>query len=307
VQALARQLAGELAILEVHLHPAREVPDFAVLVKETAQLAAVLESFPARLQAFLDRWGEERDPRLPSLWLEFDLPGASGVVPVPNFCAKVRETAEHRWVVAELLPRLNGGPLTSWQQEAAVRCLRAIPATAQLIYAFNLLPRGGDLRLEVFGLQPAEIVAYLARIGAPVPPDEVAGVATLFAGIERTHLSFDLGADGIRPRIGLEGSFARLTRREPRWGELLDGLGRWGLCSPEQREALLAWTGWDSFWTAPDIWPRGPAGMDAFCIRFLSHVKVAYQPGRPLEAKAYLAFGPHRRHAGREPRTGDPS
>src|SRR4029079_11678369 len=45
-QALARRLMGELAILEIHLHPARESPDFALLVKDAAQLGEVLPALP---------------------------------------------------------------------------------------------------------------------------------------------------------------------------------------------------------------------------------------------------------------------
>ena len=126
-------------------------------------------------------------------------------------------------------------------------------------------------------------------------PRDLAEAAGLFEGTERTHLSFDVGPEGIRPRIGIEGSFAALPGREARWQELFGRLERRGLCSPAQREALLAWPGSDSFWTAPERWPADPAWLGAFCIRYLSHLKAVWRPGRALEAKAYLAFGPYRR------------
>lgn len=33
------------------------------------------------------------------------------------------------------------------------------------------------------------------------------------------------------------------------------------------------------------------AGIQGFCVRSLSHVKVVCDPSRELEAKAYLMFG----------------
>jgi hypothetical protein len=70
------------------------------------------------------------------------------------------------------------------------------------------------------------------------------------------------------------------------------------LCSPEKRDAVLAWPGQDSFWTAPDRWPVEAVGLGGVCVRFLSHLKVVGQPGRPPQVKAYLGFRylsrPHR-------------
>ena len=60
------------------------------------------------------------------------------------------------------------------------------------------------------------------------------------------------------PRVGMEGSFSRLPRREPRWRELLDRLVARGLCPPEKRDALLAWPGYDTFWSASGAWPVWP-------------------------------------------------
>lgn len=285
--------------MEVQLAPARATPDLSVLLAGRSQIARALEILePPHWRALLAGWARRRDPRIASFWLEFDLSRSRAAVPAPSLCVKLRGPVDGSWVLDSLLPTLRGRSLARRQRQAAARCLREIPATAQLLYAFSLLPRGGDLRLELFGLAPREMGTYLKRIEAPVHPAEVARAASLFEGVERTHLSFDLGAQQVRPRVGIEGAFPGLPRREPRWGALLDRLAGAGLCTAAQRAALFAWPGWDSFWTAPDLWPADPRWMGAFCVRYLSHVKVVWQPGRTLEAKAYLAFQALRRGNG---------
>ena len=112
----------------------------------------------------------------------------------------------------------------------------------------------------------------------------------LFAGVERIHLSFDIGSE-ILPRTGLEGSFSRLPRREPRWKDLFDRLVDRGLCAPEKRDAALAWPGYDSFWTAPEGWPVSPRLAAGFFVRNLSHVKGRLPSRSEPEAKVYLMFG----------------
>jgi hypothetical protein len=195
------------------------------------------------------------------------------------------------WLADSLLPTLHGRPLTAAQREKVLLCARAVPSSARLLYAFSLLSRPENaVRLEILGLGPAEARDYLAQV-APHTLPTLAEIAPLLATAENPHLSFDIGATGeVLPRIGLEGAFPRQPPREPRWAELL---GRWverGLCSPEKRDAVLAWPGQDSYWTAPDRWPVEAVGVGRLCVRFLSHLKVVGEAGRPPQAKAYLGW-----------------
>ena len=205
-------------------------------------------------------------------------------------CAKLFSDAQLAWLIESLYPSLHGRPLTPGQHRLVRRCHEAIPAPAYLLYAFSLLPRWSDaVRMEIFGLDPAAIVSYLESV-APEAVPWVEREAALFAGVERIHLSLDLGEE-ILPRIGIEGSFVRLPRREPRWSELFERLVSRGLCEPGKRDAVLAWVGSESFRTAPAAWPVGAVGTGGFCFRKPSHVKVVCRPDREPEAKAYLLFG----------------
>lgn len=236
---------------------------------------------------FLSRWPEP----VSAIWLEFDLDKEPVGLPAPVVCAKLSRQVDPQWLTGSLLPALHDAPLSPEQRELVHAAVQEIPAPASLLYVFSLRSRGtGAVRLEIFGMGPDEILSYLGRV-APARVADAARAAPLFEGVERVHLSFDIASE-ILPRIGIEGSFSRLPPREPRWLDLFEDLVKRGLCAPDKRDAALAWSGYDTFWTAPAAWPREAAGIRCACARTLSHVKVVCRPDREPEAKVYLAFGP---------------
>ncbi len=264
--------------------------DLSIRVETPEQAREMAElPLPAHLRAFLKQWSEREDrfSSVPCLWLEFDLDSDTEGFPTPSVCARLPRHAELDWIVETLLPALRGEPLSAAQAGLVRRCHGQLPGEASLLYVFSLLSRPGcPVRMELFGLDPDAAVAYLGHV-APHTVPGLAGIAPLFAGVDRPHLSFDVG-DGreILPRVGLEGSFAR--QRDPRWAEFLARLVAHGLCTPEESSAIESWVGYDSFWTAAADWPLEQAGARGFCVRALSHVKVAARPGRVPEAKVYL-------------------
>lgn len=296
LRRLARRLPGDLlTVLEIRLASEAGPIDLSLRVERPDQalrLAGCFLSVP-HLQSFLSRWAASEESLSPvhSIWLEFDLDREPHGTPQPVVCAKLQPDLPPGWLTGSLFPALHGRPLDPDQRRLVELCHESIPAPAYLLYVFSLLSRGDDtLRLEIFGLDPPGIVSYLKRVspGAVAWAESAAG---LFEGVERIHLSLDLGAGGteILPRIGIEGSFSRLPGREPRWRELFDRLVERGLCRPGERDAALAWPGAESFWIAPGDWPAEAPG--GFCFRKLSHIKVICRPDRGAEAKVYLLFG----------------
>jgi hypothetical protein len=289
----ARHLpATGLAALEVRLGREPGPVDLSLRLSEPASaLEAAERPLPAHLRSFLAVWAEPGGPfaQVPCVWLEFDLDRDRRALPVPTVCSRLPHAVDTGWLLDSLWPAMHGRPLTRLQREIARRCRELLPPSANLLYAFSLLSRpGGAVRLEASGLEPWLVVEYLRRVAPAVLP-EVEAALPLFAGVEWLHLSFDIASE-ILPRIGIEGSFPNPPGREPRWRGLFDRLVDRGLCTPEKREAVLAWPGYDSFWTAPGRWPE-EAGLRAACVRALSHVKLVCQPGREPEAKAYLTLG----------------
>jgi hypothetical protein len=307
IRDLARRLPGDAAgALEIRLGEARGAVDFSLRLTRPAQARWLAERGVAPLlQGVLRHWAESDASAVSSLWLEFDLDRATEPA-LPAICAGLRSRVAPAWVSRALLPRLHGQPLPERQRALVELCCAAIPPEARLLYAFSLLSRGaGEVRLEILGLDPAGIRRYLERIALPVL-EPVAEILPLFAGVERLHLSLDVG-ERLSPRVGVEGSFARLPHREPAWGELFDRLQARHLCSPEKRAAAFAWPGHDSPRTAPAVWPPAVRGASVRCVRSLSHVKVVTHPEREPEAKVYLLVTPLQRppspdrSPGREP------
>lgn len=293
--AAAHDLPADcLSILEVRLAPDEPEVDLSIrLVRpdQAHQLARQIP-FPWPHLEFLARWAEQEPEReqIPAIWLEFDFDQDRDRLHLPLLCAQLGSEITPLWVTNSLLPALQGRPLTIAQREHVLLCVGAVSPPARLLYAFSLLSRpGGAVRLEILGLGPAETRDYLARV-APHTLPTLAEIAPFLEGAENRHLSFDIDEVGtIQSRIGLEGAFSRQPPREPRWAELLARWVELGLCSPEKRDAVLAWPGQDSYWNAPDRWPA-EGGIGGRFVRFLSHVKVVGQPGRRPEAKAYLGF-----------------
>lgn len=292
LHSVARRLPGNLlAAVEIRLGPQAGPIDLSLRAREPEEARQLARcQLPPHVRDFLSSWAGSDAALSPvhSIWLEFDLDQEPAGLPVPLVCAKLLPDADPDWLTGTLFPFLQGRPLSEAQRCLVRSCHDAIPSPGYLLYAFSLPSRGGALRLEIFGLDPAGILDYLKRV-APESVPWAEGPARLFEGVERIHLSLDLGEE-IRPRIGIEGSFSSLPRREPRWSELFDRLVSHGICDPEKRDAALAWQGAETFWTAPSRWPAevGPRG---FCFRKLSHVKAVCRPGQEPEAKVYLVFG----------------
>ena len=290
LRALGAHLPGDCqGALEVHTGIADGGAfDLSIRLERPAPALRMAEQpLPSHLQRFLKQWARPGGPYscIPCVWLEFDLDRPGESLPTPSVCARLPQGVDLEWIAASLLPALHGERLGDAQRRLIQSCYDEIPEGASLLYVFSLLSRPGRLiRLEIFGLNPAAALAYMRRV-APHAVAPMAEVAPVFEGIDRPHLSFDIGEE-ILPRVGLEGSFA--SQRDPRWTELLTRLAARGLCSSAEQDAILAWPGYDTFWTAPADWPLEQAGLQGFCVRSLSHVKVVVQPERAPEAKVYL-------------------
>jgi hypothetical protein len=295
LRSLAPALSGECqGVLEARLAPGAEPVDLSLRLLTSPQAWGMAERLPPSPERdFLLLWSQPEGPlaRVRSVWLELDLGREPKTALAPIVCAKVPPDADPGWLADTLLPALLGGSPPAGQRARILSCLGAMPSSANLLYLFNLRARGsGAVRLEIFGMETSEILGYLRRVAPERVPETTEGVS-LLEGAERLHLSFDV-TEEILPRIGIEGSYPRQPPREPRWEGLFSRLVAEGLCSPQKRNAALAWPGYDSFWTAPERWPVAEIGPRWFCVRALSHLKIVCRPDRPPEAKVYLAFEP---------------
>lgn len=283
-------------VFELHLRSDRAAVDFSIGLTDPAQARDLLERQPGLDGPILFPWSREAPETrgVSALWLEFDqgrfpeTPTAPLELPPPVVCAKLAGRQDPAWLTDVLLPVLEPRGLDPAQRDTVRRCLEALPTEARCLYVFHLGARGTRaLRLEISGLSAEGMSRFLERMVSPRAARQIEPAARLFSGGERFHLSIDLDRE-ISPRIGIEHSFLRQPRREPGWATTLRRLEAAGLCNAEQRRAVLAWCGVDTFWKSPEVWPPGVIGGQA--IRCLSHLKLVTWPDRAPEAKAYLLF-----------------
>jgi hypothetical protein len=240
------------------------------------------------------------------IWLEFDLDGELDAVKVACWFFSLQgEIFQHKDAAAlskllELVALLQKCPVDELRSNLIRRCVRELPECVGIGQIGAMLTRQGEpLRLNVNGLSATAIPAYLARVQAEAIDPELVKILDCFSHLtDRIVLCFDVEAR-IGARIGLECYLDKQPQKEPRWAEFLDLLVETNVCTLAKRDALLSWPGLIQQKDVRDGWPINLQQLEPLMDRSnisvfwrtINHIKLVYQPNRPLEAKAYLAFG----------------
>lgn len=292
--ALCRRRASSfrgdtMAVLEWPLGGRPPALDFSVRLEDAGQCLDGAGLPPAVADLFAIRDGGELPAAwLPAVWLEYDL--RLGADQKPIACFRVGAEAPAEWWRESLLPRLGSG-LSAASVGWVAAALEQLPKAARPLYFFDLSARGAPgLRCEL-AAEPAQLRGWLAAIGAAPQAAELERLATLWKDGDRPHVSLDFGADGWRPRVGLENSFRGQPPAENRWRAQLESLVEAGLATTEEVETLL---GWPAVLTPASVadWPKDATGkkVPGWLVSCLSHLKLASSPGEKIETKAYLLF-----------------
>jgi hypothetical protein len=252
-----------------------------------------------RLRTFWEAWsspGSAIHTRVADdLWLELDVEGPERV-PVPLvFFAPAKDAASPpadvaRWAMEDALPILGGEAVPDRVKSAVQSCLAALPEGARIGYVGSLRARGASaVRLCISDFPAAEIPSYLGRVGGP----DVPALADFADVLPRVTLDIDV-EEAVAPAVGVEYDFfSEVPRggRVPRYATLLERAVAVSACLPEKRDAVLAWPGVAPHRFSAGSWEQSGGGirLSTVLVRRLSHVKLSCAPGRPLEAKAYLA------------------
>jgi len=263
-----------------------------------------------QIRDFSKAWADPEsilNDKVQCFWLEFDMPKDSPDIPVPCVFfgptklpegASVNDFSNYDWLTKMALPLLRGQPLSKAIEFNLKNCVERMPKNATLFQIGTLLSRSvNGVRIYINKLQPKDVLPYLNSIGWF---DETGEFTRLINDIkdmaDRFVLSFDVNEDGIGPRVGIELSFdSNVFQNETRWVKLLDYLVAKGLCLSEKRDALLSYSGSEKEFTDGIMEPlKAVSGnlnniFSSTIVRYISHIKVVYQPGEILEAKAYPA------------------
>jgi hypothetical protein len=240
-------------------------------------------------------------------WLEFDMPEESPEIPIPCVFfgpskipegASVNDFTHYEWLTQIALPLLWGHPISKATESNLKKCIKEMPKYTSLFQVGTLLSRSSNgIRIYINKFQPEDVIPYLNTLGWF---DETGEFTKLLDEIkdlaDRFVLSFDVNEDGIGARVGIELSFeSNFFQKETRWINLLNYLVSKGLCIPEKRNALIKYQGSENESSDIILEPVKAASEnlnDLFLstiVRYISHIKIVYQPEELLEAKAYPA------------------
>jgi hypothetical protein len=225
-----------------------------------------------------------RQPRLPSFFMRLKKEGLS---------ANEKQSA-----LEEGFQILLGGSGPFPWQDVLHRCFAF--SKARLIYIGVMLARNPDVLRVEFNLQCAEsIIPLLKYIGWSGDESKLEALIEQLSqfGAHINLLHVDIASTAL-PKIGLSFLCGVDPEGKPDWATLLDHLVEAGLCLPQKRDGLLAWEGFADPTSNSVPWPAHIIAQsllkpDLLSIfeRDISHIKIVYQPGKPLAAKAYLRFG----------------
>ncbi|MBD2729699.1 hypothetical protein H6G96_26125 [Nostoc sp. FACHB-892] len=307
IQSLAQILpVSSLAGFECRLGANQSRVDFQTHLALEQNLPEQFLTHPTwqSLQEFYREWALPKSVLhqvVEGIGLEFDIDGCLDGVPIPCiFLALKPIAAGDSDRLIETGSSLIKHRISIQLQSNLRLCADALPPGAFLSHFGAMLSRSSEeaIRVVVKGLTPEQLIDYLTQIGWTDPTNTFSTlVPTLSEFVDYILLSFDVGKR-VYPRISWEGFLKKLPQDQPHWQQFLDYLVAQELCAPSKRDALLAWNGFSQPSSAPEFWPRnislgdrllGSRAISLFS-RWINHIKVVYQPGYPLEAKAYLGF-----------------
>jgi hypothetical protein len=276
-------------------------------------LPAFFENHPVwqRIRSFSTEWSNPQSPLFDcvhNMWLEFDVEGVAPSIPVPSVFIgpenlQSAEPAEDNslmpgccaWLTDSALPLLLSGDLDPALRRQIARCVNLLPPGACIFQVGQMLARASRItRLCVRGVSKTQIIEYLQALDYDTSSGQLHELLDLLGPLAaRIDLDMDV-ADRVLPKIGLEAYPAADASAIHR---LLNQLVSCGLSTPAKAEGLESWRGMALERLTPEIWPRDLLALSGFLggrvhsvfARWLHHVKIVYQPGFPLRAKAYLA------------------
>ena len=224
--------------------------------------------------------------RILGAWLEFDMPENSPDIPVPsvffnpsNINGKTANDITHfEWFTKHAVPALIGRKLTKSAEKNVHLSIMKMPSKASLFIVGIMLSRKtSDVRMSVLFKDSAQLMPYLRDIGYQDKTDVFADLVNELEKrkANRMVLDFDIGKR-IGKKIAIECSFhPNKFHEETQWKTLLDFFVEKGYVTSEKRDELLRFPGKDE-------------GTNI--VRYITHLKIVYEPGKPLRVKAYLAI-----------------
>lgn len=239
------------------------------------------------------------------IWFEFDASSFFDGVLVPNIFLQTRkiradssmEIKKIEWITKNAIPLLTGKHVSKTIEKRFIEAIQNLPEGTALIHFGTMISRANmGIRIVINRIKSKQIIPYLNSIGWKDPTDELSKIINeLDKFVSRIILHITIG-ENVSQKIGLECSFSKdKYHMETEWLKLLEYLINKNLCTPEKKHALLNFIGInnDEVNHDVDISSYIPSVLiknnpyKNILVRFISHIKIVYQPNKLIETKAY--------------------
>jgi hypothetical protein len=265
---------------------------------------------------FCDHWTNSTTTlhkNVDNVWLEFDLDRGHSNSNKPSFFFAPKDIngnniecnsvdLENHWTINDALPILLKKSISKSFRKQLITCFKSLPREGSVFQIGVMLPRKAEsdiVRLCVENIPKSKILKYLTDIGWQDNNYNLSNLLSeLFPLVDEINLNFAI-KDFLYPKLGFECYFAKQPRNSSKWKLFIKYLIKKGLCTEEKAKALLNWSGYTEAQQNFELWPTSLAKASALVApnfkstiaRKFHHIKIVYQPDRPLQAKAYLWFG----------------
>lgn len=252
------------------------------------------------VKTFTKKWAEKDtiiNKNILGLWFEFDASNTERDAKIPGIFThtiSIKKDSDIKWVVDDLLPLIKGKEASSKLKSNVTDCVRKLPGNSSIYQIGIMLQREcNDIRLVIKRINHNEIIPYLKSIGWD---DNSGKIQTLIKKLEkccsRIVLHISVG-ENVDKKIGLECSFyPEETNQNEKWRKFFDFLVKNDYSKPDKIESILNFPGVEyDYGISEDeeiITKMTENPLSKKMIRFISHVKISYEPDSKIKSKAYF-------------------
>ncbi len=240
------------------------------------------------------------------VWLEFDTSQSHNDVPVPSVFLHTiplhinnsEDVESCKWVTQTAIPLLTGKKVSKKIEQKFFEALNKLPPKASVFHVASMLSRSNTegMRLVIKRITPCDIVPYLKSLGWKDKDNKLQSLIEeikKYSNCIRLHINI---SDHVDQKIGLECFISPDKYHHGQgWNEFFDQLIEEDICLPAMKNALLSFPGVnlenpDNKFSFETYQPSVKFSDNTFSkalIRYISHIKISYNPGNKTKAKAY--------------------
>jgi hypothetical protein len=239
------------------------------------------------------------------LWFEFDTSTNFSGLPVPNIFFQTKklridsvdDEKKFKWITDKAIPILIGQNISKDVEKKLVESIKKLPKGTSVFHFGAMLSRKDrGIRIVINRIKPNQVIPYLSSLGWKDEKRQLDKLLKELSNyISRIILHLNI-KDEVDTKIGIECSFSfDKYHTETEWEKFLEYLEKQNLCLESKKEALLNFIGAEldnSFndFAIDDYLPSvmvNETSNSSALVRYLSHIKIVYDPNKSLTAKAY--------------------